>query len=71
MSHYTPLSRERIFTLCDDQVMVNTSLEDVFGSLMQDNPTREECREMVFEILRQYVDVDEMKALISVIEGFV
>lgn len=60
MSEYkNPLSRERTFTVCDDQVKIKTTMEDFFGALMQDHPTREECREMISEILQQYVNYDD------------
>lgn len=53
------LDRERVFTVCDDQVTVKTTMEDFFGALMQDNPTREECREMISQMLQQYVNSDD------------
>lgn len=59
MPHDNPLKRERVFELCDGQVTVQTSLEDMFNSLMQDDPTREECREMISEILKQYIHSDD------------
>ena len=63
MDHKNPLARERVFEFNGGtdkiQATFHTSLEDVFGSLMQDNPTREECREMISEILKQYVNYDD------------
>lgn len=58
-----PLRRERVFEFTGGtdkiQVSIHTSLEDVFGSLMQDNPTRGECQEMISEILKEYAHPDE------------
>ena len=62
MDHKNPLARERVFEFNGGtdkiQATFHTSLEDVFGSLMQDNPTREECIEIVSETLKQYIHSD-------------
>ena len=71
------LDRERVFEFNGGtdkiQATFHTSLEDVFGSLMQDNPTREECKEMISEILQQYLHSDdkEYKYIMGIIEEVV
>ena len=59
MAHDNPLKRERVFELLKGALKVEASMEDMFNSLMQDDPTREECREMISEILKQYVHSDD------------
>ncbi len=62
-----PLKREREFELLG-QIKVTTTLEDMFNSLMHDNPTREECREIISETIYQWVDREERDALMDIIK---
>lgn len=77
MPHNNPLKRERVFEFNGGtnkiQATFHTSLEDVFGSLMQDNPTAEECKAMIGEILQQWFCQDDKtyKSIMGIIEEVV